>query len=63
MLFFHETYERVFDFTEGPPLHDPCAVAFVIAPNIFNVKVRSFILLASGKTRNEKKKKKDTQKI
>ncbi|KAF3158659.1 Uridine nucleosidase 1 [Orbilia oligospora] len=27
LMFFAETYIRVFDMTEGPPLHDPIAVA------------------------------------
>jgi len=26
LTFFKDAYERVFDFREGPPLHDPCAV-------------------------------------
>ena len=36
LLFFKETYKSVFGF-DAPPLHDPCAVAYVIAPEIFKV--------------------------
>lgn len=36
LLFFAETYSRVFSFSD-PPLHDPCAVAYVIAPQLFKV--------------------------
>eukprot|EP00128_Syssomonas_multiformis_P009548 Colp12_sorted_trinity150504_noHs@34163 len=38
LLFFKETYERVFGFKSGPPLHDPLAVAYVIAPHLFETK-------------------------
>lgn len=37
ILYFKSTYTRVFGF-EDPPLHDPCAVAFVIAPHLFQTK-------------------------
>lgn len=37
LLFFRDSYRRVFDF-EYPPLHDPCAVAYVIAPHLFECK-------------------------
>ena len=37
LRFFADTYTRVFGFRD-PPLHDPCAVAFVIAPEIFKVR-------------------------
>jgi inosine-uridine nucleoside N-ribohydrolase len=37
LLFFAKTYKRVFKF-EDPPLHDPCAVAYVIAPELFTVE-------------------------
>ncbi|KAK6363376.1 Uridine nucleosidase 1 [Orbilia blumenaviensis] len=30
LMFFADTYIRVFDMTEGPPLHDPVAVAAVM---------------------------------
>lgn len=39
LMFFADTYRKVFKF-EHPPLHDPCAVAFVIAPELFQVRVR-----------------------
>ena len=32
--FFATTYKSVFGF-DSPPLHDPCAVAFVINPALF----------------------------
>ncbi len=38
LLFFAETYRTVFGFAEGPPLHDPCAVAYVLAPHLFKVR-------------------------
>ncbi|KAK2080338.1 hypothetical protein QBZ16_000191 [Prototheca wickerhamii] len=34
--FFQSTYKEVFGF-DNPPLHDPCAVAYVIAPELFKV--------------------------
>ena len=34
LMFFADTYKRVFRF-DDPPLHDPCAVAYVLAPEIF----------------------------
>lgn len=36
MAFFASTYAEVFSITEGPPLHDPLAVAVAIYPEIFN---------------------------
>ncbi|CAI5459519.1 unnamed protein product [Closterium sp. Yama58-4] len=36
MHFFARTYLEVFGF-QHPPLHDPCALAFLIAPSLFNV--------------------------
>ena len=36
LMFFADTYFKVFDF-RSPPVHDPCAVAFVIAPHLFKV--------------------------
>lgn len=36
LTFFQETYKTVFNFTRGPPVHDPCAVAYVIAPELFD---------------------------
>jgi len=35
--FFAGTYRRVFGFT-SPPLHDPCAVAYLMDPTIFRVQ-------------------------
>ncbi|GLC42326.1 hypothetical protein PLESTB_000659200 [Pleodorina starrii] len=37
LLFFAETYKRVFRF-EHPPLHDPVAVAYVIRPDLFECR-------------------------
>lgn len=37
LLFFATTYREVFKF-DDPPLHDPCAVAYVIAPQLFRVE-------------------------
>lgn len=34
---FAETYRDLFNFKDGPPLHDPVAVAYVADPNIFEV--------------------------
>ncbi|KAL6752123.1 Inosine/uridine-preferring nucleoside hydrolase domain-containing protein [Haematococcus lacustris] len=34
---WQDTYRSVFGFIH-PPLHDPCAVAFVIAPQLFKVR-------------------------
>lgn len=36
LLFFADSYRTVFKF-DHPPLHDPCAVAYVIAPELFKV--------------------------
>jgi inosine-uridine nucleoside N-ribohydrolase len=36
LTFFADTYKQVFQF-DDPPLHDPCAVAYVIAPELFEV--------------------------
>ena len=36
LMFFATTYRDVFGF-DDPPLHDPCAVAYVIAPQLFKV--------------------------
>jgi uridine nucleosidase len=38
MSFFAATYAEVFSITEGPPLHDPLAVAAAIDPDIFDDK-------------------------
>ena len=31
LLFFAETYAHIFNLTEGPPVHDPLAVAYIFA--------------------------------
>jgi uridine nucleosidase len=36
MSFFAGTYAEVFSITEGPPLHDPLAVAAAYNPSIFD---------------------------
>lgn len=38
MQFFAKTYEDVFGFEDGPPLHDPCAVLYAIDPELFEVE-------------------------
>lgn len=38
LLYFAESYKTVFKF-DNPPLHDPCAVAYVIAPEMFQVSL------------------------
>lgn len=54
LLFFKTTYKNVF-FMDEPPLHDPCAVAFVLNPEIFEyrlmrVDVETGSLLSYGQT-------------
>ena len=54
LTFFAETYKRVFKF-EHPPLHDPCAVAYVIAPELFKtervrVDIETCSTLSAGQT-------------
>jgi uridine nucleosidase len=36
MMFFARTYETEFGMSEGPPLHDPIAVAATFAPEMFD---------------------------
>ena len=36
-MFFKDMYSKVFGFA-SPPLHDPCAAAFVLAPWLFTLK-------------------------
>jgi len=55
LLFFADTYKKVFKFEDGPPLHDPVAVAYAIAPEIFvveklHVEVERCSPLSSGQT-------------
>lgn len=41
LMFFAQTYSDVFGLTEGPPLHDPLAVAVLLADHPFSdVKIR-----------------------
>ena len=35
MTFFSATYKTEFGFQDGPPVHDACAVAYVIDPSLF----------------------------
>lgn len=48
--FFADTYSKVFKF-DMPPLHDPCAVAYVISPDMFESEfLRVDVELASSLT-------------
>merc|ERR1712000_464974 len=38
LLFFSATYKNVFKFNNGPPLHDPCAVAYAIDSTLFETQ-------------------------
>jgi inosine-uridine nucleoside N-ribohydrolase len=38
LVFFKHTYENVYHLYQGPPLHDPCAVAILIAPEVFTIR-------------------------
>lgn len=54
LVFFAQRYSEVFSF-DHPPLHDPCAVAFVIAPHLFKtermrVDVETTSELCAGQT-------------
>ena len=54
LLFFSETYKRVFGF-EHPPLHDPLAVYFVLNPEAFScrelrVDIERSSVLSRGQT-------------
>lgn len=55
LLFFADSYSTYFGFDRGPPLHDPCAVAYVIDPDLFKsetirVDVETKSDLAAGQT-------------
>ncbi len=55
MLFFADTYDKVFGFRHGPPLHDPVAVALALRPDLFecrhlNVEVELHSPLSRGQT-------------
>ncbi len=47
LVFFAETYHRVFGFT-APPLHDPCAVAAVIDPTILKADMMHVEIETAG---------------
>ncbi len=54
LCFFKESYRSYFGF-EDPPLHDPCAVAYVIAPSLFEaerirVDIETGSALCAGQT-------------
>jgi len=36
--FFAQTYATVFDFNEGPPVHDPLCIAYIAKPELFKGK-------------------------
>jgi len=48
LVFFAETYLRVFGFT-APPVHDPCAVAAVVAPDIIKARAMHVAIETVGK--------------
>lgn len=55
LSFFASTYRSEFGFRGGPPLHDPCAVAYVIDPSLFevdymNVEIETGSPLTPGQT-------------
>jgi inosine-uridine nucleoside N-ribohydrolase len=35
LMFFADSYRDMFGFREGPPLHDPCAVFYLLRPDCF----------------------------
>lgn len=48
LLFFKSTYQTVFGF-DHPPLHDPCAVFYVLSPLLFKTKkMRVDIVVGQG---------------
>lgn len=49
MTFFGQTYREVAGFTEGPPVHDPCAVARVINPDVVTVEDAFVAVETEGK--------------
>lgn len=49
MTFFGSTYREVAGFTEGPPVHDPCAVARVINPDVVQVEEAFVAVETAGK--------------
>lgn len=53
LTFFASTYKQVFGFA-SPPIHDPCAVAFVIAPHLFETEVMRVVRSVVGGDLTEK---------
>ena len=54
LLFFRKSYQEVFAF-DNPPLHDPCAVMYLIAPHLFttqymHVQIETHSALSAGQT-------------
>lgn len=53
LLHFQSAYKEVFDF-DHPPLHDPCAVAYVLAPQLFRTQAAAVAVdtgaLCAGRT-------------
>jgi inosine-uridine nucleoside N-ribohydrolase len=49
MTFCGQTYHEVAGFTEGPPVHDPCAVARVIDPGVVHVEDAFVAVETAGK--------------
>jgi inosine-uridine nucleoside N-ribohydrolase len=47
LVYFAETYRKVFGFP-SPPLHDPCAVAVVIDPSIMRTKIAHVAIETTG---------------
>lgn len=41
---FADTYRDVFGFKNGPPLHDPVAVAHIACPDIFKVRCPGYYI-------------------
>ena len=48
LMFFANTYSKEFGFKHGPPLHDPCAVFFAIAPEKFKTEKLRIDVECSG---------------
>lgn len=49
MTFFGKTYREVAGFTNGPPVHDPCAVARVIDPDVVQAEEAFVAVETEGK--------------
>jgi len=47
LVFFADTYQQVFGFS-SPPVHDPCAVAAVFAPELIHSHMMPVIIETSG---------------